>query len=439
MMPKSAIFAGAISFAVVALPCRAQSSGELEIRLPVAAVGLGRTPSAAEASAVSKALGAPVLAGSELLHSLGLADCGTAGEIRALEASHSTALEEFFAGNHERARESWEALSGAVDARPGLLAESPFLRRIVFESRLYLALIAKGANDDAVVDRWIAAAARVEEFEPSASDFPPWVRERLSRLRVELAGFPEGAIEFVDAADCELWVDGRYAGVGQGKYTVPRGRHAVYGRCNGERSLVRDIEVGATPVEFAPELLHNLEVVREGDSLRMEATVDATDDEIARDLFVVARAVGTRRILAIVGRPDAAELFLIDADGVLRKRRALVEDTAALAEAADALAVGDVPTRPDKASRADKPWYRDGVAWGLVASGLAVWGVGLAFGQIYGSPSAEESAAWAMMAGGAVVAGTGGVLFFIPSVAPSSKSGDSKMSASIGCVGGVRF
>jgi len=124
---------------------------------------------------------------------------------------------------------------------------------------------------------------------------------------------------------------------------------------------------------------------------------------------------------------------------VLRERRALGGDEAALAEAADELATGDIPTQRREAFRERKPWYRDGLAIGLVASGLAVWGAGLALGQVYGSPSAEESAAWAMMAGGVALAGTGGVLFFVPSVARSEEGGEARKSASFGFVGGVRF
>jgi hypothetical protein len=434
---RTAFLALAACFLLNGSPCPAQVASDPEIRLPIAVVALGRSPSETEITGMIDAIGAPALFGSELFQALRAADCGAADEPAALEAAHAAALEEFFAGENERATAAWEALSEAVGARPGLLARRPALRRVAFESRLYLALIAKASNDEEGVDRWLAAAAALEDQEPSAADFPPWVRERLARARAALAAGSMGEISFSDAADCELWVDGRRAGVGNGRYEATRGRHAVFGRCGGTKGYVREIEVGNAPVEIGPAILAHIDVVRDGGEMRMEGHEGATDDEIATDLLTMARAIGADRILGIVSRPDAARLLLADEGGILRRRTVRAAGVAGFAQAAESIAVDDAP-RGQTTAPAAEPWYRDGLAWSFVATGVAAWGVGLALGQTYGAPSKQESAAWAMMAGGAVLAGAGGVLFFIPTIAPPA-GGDAKAGASIGFVGGATF
>jgi hypothetical protein len=406
--------------------------------VPLAAVDLGRAPTADELAAVADALGAPVVFGDDLAAVLQLADTGTAGEPEALRTSHATAIEAFFAGDQDRAKELWTAAIDALSARPGLMARDPSLRRVAFESRLYLALAAKGSQDDAGAERWLEAAADLDDLEPAAAEFPPWVRERLKQLRGARPA-PDGVLAFSGDAGCELWVDGRRAGAGPGNYPVRGGRHAVHGLCDGRASLIREVVASPGPIAADAPLLRRSALSRAGGPLRLVGVVGAADAEIAGDLFAIARAAGADRSVAVVGRAGGAELWIVDEVGIVRRTDAISWDAAALADGARRLAAGEPPgaTQGEPPAR-PRPWYRDGAAWGLVAAGLAVWGAGLALGQTYGSPSPQESAAWAMMAGGAVAAGTGVVLFFVPS-APSAADPEAASGTAVGAAAAWRF
>jgi hypothetical protein len=165
----------------------------------------------------------------------------------------------------------------------------------------------------------------------------------------------------------------------------------------------------------------------------------AADAEIADDVFALARAVGASRAIAVVGDAQAVEIWIVDEVGIVRRSEASAGDLTALADGARRLASQYPSQRPERdAPIPPRPWYRDGAAWALVASGLAIWGAGVAVGRTYGSPSRQESAAWAMMAGGAVAAGTGVVLFFVPP-SPRADGAAPDSGAIVGAAAGWRF
>jgi hypothetical protein len=429
---------GIVAFALAGLPARAAEPGAPDLRTPLAAVDRGRVPSAAEIDAVAEASGAPVVCGDELAASLRLADTGTAGEPDALRASHAAAIEAFFAGDQRVAVAQWTAASDALAARPGLMARDPLLRRVAFESRLYLALAARGSQDEAGAERWLEAAVDLDDLAPPTEEFPPWVRERLAQLRGARPE-PDGKLVFGGAAGCELWVDGRRVGSGPGTYAAKRGLHAVHSRCDGRASLVREVVATGYPIAVdAPTMRRG--AFRRGDGApRLVVDDGAADAEIAEDVFALARAAGASRAIAVVGSAAMVEIWIVDEVGIVRRSEANAGDLTALAGGARRLAAGDLARLPERGDPVPpRPWYRDGAAWALVASGLAIWGTGLAVGRAYGSPSRQESAAWAMMAGGAVAAGTGVVLFFVPP-APSSDGSGADSGALVGAAAGWRF
>ena len=427
-----------VALALAALPAHAGEPGDPELRTPLAAVDRGRAPAAAEIDAVAEGSGAPVLRGEELAAVLKLADTGSAGEPDALRASHAAAIEAFFAGEQGRAVEAWTAASEALAARPGLMARDPGLRRVAFESRLYLALAAKGSQDEAGAARWLRAAAELEELEPSTADFPPWVPERLAQLRGELPK-PDGAVVFGGAADCELWIDGRRAQSGPGTCAVRRGLHAVQVRCGGRMSVVREVVAAGYPIAADAPTMRRGVLRRGGGPPAIVVEGSAADAEIAGDVFALARSVGASRAIAVVGSAARTEIWLVDEAGIVRRSEAPAEDPAALTDGARRLAGLDPARAAEDGAASDlEPWYRDGAAWALAASGIAVWGAGLALGRTYGSPSPQESAAWSMMVGGAVAAATGVVLFFVPPARRAEGSGEGS-GLVVGAAAGWRF
>jgi hypothetical protein len=427
-----------VVFALFASPALAAEPGAQDPRTPLVAVDRGRAPSLEEIAAAAEATGAPILSGDDLAVALDLADTGAAGEPDAMRASHAAAIEAFFAGDQAKAVAAWTAASETLAARPGLMARDPELRRVAFESRLYLALAAKGSDDEAGAERWLAATAGMEELEPSTAEFPPWVRERLARLRAEAPG-PDGVLVFGGAADCELWIDGRRVGSGPGNYAVRRGPHAVNSRCNGRASLVREVVASGYPIAADAPTMRSGAIERRDGAPKLAVEDGAADAEIAGDVYALAAAAGAGRAVAVVGSASTTEIWIVDEAGIARRREAPAGDLDALTAAGRRLvAGGPVQTPADGAPVRSKPWYRDGAAWALVASGLAIWGAGLAVGRTYGSPSPQESAAWAMMAGGAVAAGTGVVLFFVPA-APREDAPRAGSNPRVGVAAGLRF
>ncbi|MCK9461720.1 MAG: hypothetical protein M0R80_18985 [Proteobacteria bacterium] len=424
--------------ALAAARAGAAGPGDPDPRTPLVPVDRGRAPAPDELAAAAEGAGAPSLGLGELAAALRLADSGAAAEPDALRASHASAIEAFFAGDPGAAVERWTAIDAALAARPALMSRDPALRRVAFEARLYLALAARGSQDEAGVDRWLGAAAEIEELTPPTADFPPWVGEKLARQRATLPK-PAGALAFEGAPGCELWIDGHRAGAGSGTYPVRPGLHAVHSRCGGRASLVREVVVGDHPIAIDLPTLRRCALERGEGPARLVAEDRSTDSEIADDVFSLARAAGAGRALAIVGRPGTTEIWIVDEAGVVRRSEAPARDPERIADSARRVTTDGDPPAPDRGAPEPKRlWYRDGTAWALVASGLAIWGTGLALGRTYGSPSPEESAAWAMMAGGAFAAGTGVVLFFVPK-ATRAGDPDAEAEAVVGATASWRF
>jgi len=344
------------------------------VRVPIVVVDQSRAVSEQEVDAIAEGLGAPVLRGVELARAL---DAGAGSGAQQARARFEVAKDSFFAGDHQDAGRAFDEIVSAIEGDPCATTLAPELARIGFESRLFLAIVAHGDGDEAEVERLLDGAARqYPGLAPEPAEFPPWICEAHGR-----------------AAD----------------------RQAPVGEDGPERPA------GCALVKGDPPL--SLTVGRA--DLRLLATADDGPEDVAAAAAGIARAGGWPRVVVVVGRSEGIEVLLVDAG----TGRPLRTGPPLWAPPAD-LTAAPAADEP----RAERPWYRNGLAWAVTGIGLAAAGTGFALGRAYGSPSPEEPIAWSLMAAGAGVATTGVVLFFVP--APAGADED---NVALGVSAAVRF
>lgn len=145
-------------------------------------------------------------------------------------------------------------------------------------------------------------------------------------------------------------------------------------------------------------------------------------------------------MVAIVGRGDKTDVLLIDTQVGKAVRSASKKHVAGNSMEAGEEQSISLMLHSDtyKKSFESKPWYKDGLAWTLVGTGLSALCGGIAIAQVYRRPSEQEVWAWTLIAAGAGALGTGAVLFFIPAQRRSA-SGEIETGMAIGFVGHIAF
>ncbi len=396
---------------LVAVPALAAGEGSDPLALPLAVVDAGAHVPPEVIDAVVAGIAAPVLRGDELRRHLSLADAGDPSASAALVPRGKRAADLFFAGDHEAARAEFEGLLAEIEGRPERMARDPGLRSVAFDARLFLAVIARLLEQEQLVDELLSGARRrYPELEPGTTDFPPWLRERHEAVPVPEPGEVDALT--VDVPEgCGLDIDGREVTVGpEHRVRIGRDAHALRTRCGGGPGPVV-LSSGRAPDTFRPIALFSTALSAKSGEVELAAKAGIGDDELVRDLWELARAAGTHRLAAVIGREQGAELWLVDVDiaGLARSAQVAPEADASAFERA-----GGELSGTGAADAARRPWYRDGTAWAFGATGLAAAATGLVLGQVYGGPSGQEPAAWALMASGAALAATGVVLFLVP-------------------------
>jgi hypothetical protein len=368
-------------------------------------------------------IAAPVLRGEGLRRGLSLAGSAVPAAGVAFVARAEEAEDLFYAGDHEAARAVFEGLLAGIEGDPAHLARDPGLRAVAFDARMFLAAIARLRGDEGLVDRLLAVSReRYPELQPGSA-FPPWLRERAARAVPGGDANGDSILEVPEG--CGLLVDGRESPPDAGGRVRLRGeRQAVQARCEGRPGPVAVVTRGAPAARFRPLALEATRLPGDEGEVVLAADAGATDEALVHDLLELARAAGASRLVAVVGAARGVELWLVDAEAGARVRVARVAGPgtdAAAAERAGAELAGAGGSRTAGGPDGSRPWYRDGTAWIVTATGLAAAVTGLVLGQVHGGPSAEEPAAVALMASGAALAATGVVLFLVP--APGDEGG----------------
>ncbi len=408
--------------------------------VPVVIVNAGHLPGNAEIDAVIANIDAPVTRGAKIRSRIGLANLQGAPSRREVVSDFEKAKDLFFSGDHEIARKKLDSIDSTFTKWPAMLSLEPKLRVVLFETFLYLAVIARTPNPDLADSLLSIVASRFPDLEPGAVDFPPWLRSQFLDLK-DHTDRSYGTIYFEGPPDCDLQVDGSSIRQQGDKLTdIPFGHRTLLAKCHGKLSPIVSVEIGDTPVPWRPILLTHSEIVDSKDDLVIDFQMEVDDEDMVRDLIEIAQAGGWPRLVAVVGRPDSLEAWLVDPkrQGLIRKSETSGKDLDEVGSLGASLSAPD-PARDHAGEDGNRrAWYRDGAAWTLLGTGLAVLGAGIAVIRVNGEPSSQEPAAWALMMSGGVIAGTGLVLFFVP---PSGDpQGDDDISSPmVGAAGSWSF
>lgn len=412
----------ALLTAAIALCTRAAARPDAAI--PVILVDAGRTPTAAQADLVSEGIASPSIRGGCLLQALGLR-LDPEPRPEEIAARHREALDLYYAGSHGEAGVRFEQVFEEITDRPVVMSREPSLREIAFEAAMHAAMIPGQTERGTATDEWIGmAVSRFPDLHPAPADYPPWLRERFEEVKAT-ADIRSARVRMVAPAGCQLVIDGKVVKAGN-VARVPEGvLVSAMARCHGRFSPAATIRAAKEEVAFTPIVLagSSLDRTKEDAVLIIDDGADGDDDagRILDDVLAIARAGGWGRAIALVGRPDSLEVLLVDerSSRIARRDSGPAEDPDAAARLTSSLLpkADTVPLRSDGGVATDRKWYRDGLAWTLLGTGLAALGAGIAVGQVYGAPSSQEPAAWALMLGGGAIAGTGAILFAVPAEA----------------------
>ncbi|MCP4680338.1 MAG: hypothetical protein GY854_33585 [Deltaproteobacteria bacterium] len=401
-----------------------------DVAVPIIVVDMGLAVGPAAVDEVVEAIASPTLRGEALARRLSLAEPVDERFGRALTKTFHQAQNLFFSGREKTAEAAFKKIVGQSRANPFAVSVSKALREIVFKAHVFLAVVARAAADDSVVEGWLRdAALGFPDFKPSTVDFPPWECDEFYLVRSR-AGSALGSIKIEAPPNCEMFLSGRNLGKEKEIEGIEFGEHAVNVSCEGRAGPVQSLTVGKEKTIYRPIVISRSRLETSVDDITLVANQGTTPSSIVWDLLAITRAGQWPRSIAVVGVEDGVEVWLIDSDigGVIRKASSDAEATGTAGGALIAITGEEVKQAAPPRKR---PWYKDGLAWTLVGVGLAAAATGLAIAQVGGSPSSKEPLAWALLVGGGGVFITGSVLFFFPKDAPK-KSGTGKSEAAYG-------
>ncbi len=361
---------------VVALWCPALFAAELpeEVRIPVIVVDAGQRVDSALVDEVVRKLDSPVIQGSDLGRRLGGLFHIDVELKRVLDGLFIRASDNFFAGRHEEAKTDFDDIIAFSKSQPSAILDY-LLRKIVFKTHLYLAIIAESRNRHAKVDAHLLAGALfAPDFKPEPAEFPPWL--------------------------CERFV-----------------------------VVTESPKAGAAARTYRPVALNHSRIVFGDGDFVLVKDDNAALDLLEDDLLVITRSGGWPRLVALVGTGKSVEIWLVDGsvETVVRQTRMLRTDSKTVEKAITEIVSDPAVAMWQEDLQDRRAWYKNSLAWPLVGVGVAMLTAGIVLSQTMSMPSPEEVWVWTLIAGGAGLTGTGTVMFFFPvdnkaSTGPSKKN-----------------
>jgi hypothetical protein len=298
------------------------------------------------------------------------------------------------------------------------------IRNTVFKTHIHMAVIAAG--DDTLVEEHLNAATRFRDLSPSENDFPPWVCERFRVARASRVTSTRQIATISVPKECRSILVGDTIGEISGTEAVFPGDGFVQTFCEHASSPVQRITLTRGSNVVAPLILTETTLnENEGaPDLTLTASPDFDETSLTEDLRSMLAAVEQHRLVAIVGRGNELEVWLVDSRSEHPLRTASVprNDPVSARRAGRSVAEGPEVEAPGSTPTIYRPWYRDPAAWTLVGTGAVLIGVGATLHSVYGRETISESVSLAAMVSGGGLMGTGFVLFFFPvETAPTDK------------------
>ncbi len=402
-----------------------------DVAVPIIVVDMGLAIGPAAVDEVVEAIASPTLRGEVLARRLNLVGSVDERFGQTLTRTFHQAQNLFFSGREKAAETAFKKIVAQSRANYLAVSASRSLREIVFKAHVYLAVVARGTTDDSLVEGWLRdAALGFPDFKPSTVDFPPWVCDDFDLVKSR-AGSARGSIKIEAPLNCEMFLSGRNLGKDKEIKGIEFGEHAVNVSCAGRASPVQSLIVGRDETVYRPVVISRSQLEVSVDDVTLVADQGTTPSSIVWDLLAITRAGQWPRSIAVVGKENGVEVWLIDAGigGIIRKASSDAEETGTAGGALISIIGNEVKqVEPPK----KRPWYKDGLAWTLVGVGLAAAATGLAIAREEGTPSSKEPLAWALLVGGGGVFVTGTVLFFFPKDAAPNESGTGKSEAAYG-------
>ncbi|MCP4606300.1 MAG: hypothetical protein GY847_38280 [Proteobacteria bacterium] len=422
-MKLSCFMVTLLQFLLVSSELRA---GEIpnNLSVPVIVIDVGHRVNSEAVDEVVRAIASPSFRGAELSKQLNLIAPLDPEFTKSIGKMFTRAEDLFFSGHDKKAEADFLEIIAKARSNPAGFSSSSFLRELVFKTHLHLAVIARGAGDSERVEQQLSlAAASFPDHTPAPVDFPPWVCSRFKAIRSQ-QGSPSGEIQLDAPKNCDLVLSGRELGRGVRFKEIEAGEHAVHVRCKGPTSPVQRLVIADQPVSYRPIIIANSRIDANASEFTLVFEKRASVSSIVKDVLSIASAGGWTRAVAIVGRAKEVEVWLIDNEikGIVRRASAPPDNVKAIGEAGETL-VRKLPKVEQRVLPAEKrAWYKDSLAWTFVGTGIAALSAGIVLGQVYGTPSNEESLAWALIVAGGGVIGTGVTLFFVPTYSGSAGS-----------------
>ncbi|MDJ0762019.1 MAG: hypothetical protein QNJ97_03440 [Myxococcota bacterium] len=417
---------------------------EDDVAIPIIIIDVTASPDQAGIDQLANTIDAPTIRGPDLFGRLGLLAPIAPGFEEEITRRFNQAQDDFFTGAHEKAEAGFkDIIKRAHDTPNSLLNPSP-VREVVFKAHIFLAILAHSEKDEPrVEDELRIAAERFLDLSPSPMEFPPWVREQFAAVRKSI-GTRFGDIHLDAPADCDLVLSGQVLGPGEVFKDIKAGDYVAQVRCLDQLSPSQRLVVADKPITYRPMVLSNAALHVGDRDIFLETTGDATPSELIGNAVSIARSGQWERLIAIVSRPEGTELWLIDASRGIVLRQASVElaDAASCRHASASLVrdLSDLQLASTRV-RTNRPWFKDGLAWTLVAVGAAALGTGIFLGQHedHGKKTKSEVWAWTLQTVGIGALGTGTILFFIPAPLVVTQDRPRDRPLAIGLVGSVSF
>ncbi len=391
---RQTILISPIALLLVFLPkTLSASESSDEIPVPLIVVNAGQRIESNLVEDVIRSLGSPFIRGQRLKRQLKLCTQKETDHGESMRQLFALAQDNFFSGRHTVATTNFNRAIKKTMSNPASYLCAPSLSELVFKSHIYLAVLAKGDNDETSVKEQLKLGAiHSPKRKPSSVDFPPWV---LKQFELVL----EDTLHKIETG-----------------------------------------EIKDKTVSYQPHILAHSKLAHDANDLVLLANRKTPLSSLVEDSLALAKSGGWSRILVVFGTPATIELWLVDSEinNIVRKASIVPGDIESVKRASISLVRDRQKIKPNRLAK-KKAWYKDVLAWTLVGTGLAAVSTGIALAIKYGKDSSEEPWAQGLIAAGSGITASGVTIFFFPADTQKGSGSVKKNNVAVGMAIGGTF